>query len=217
MTGQALQIENCKLQIANWQERCLHQFTIYNLQFAICNSACLLALAITGVALAAEPCQSGLQPGQRPGPYAFLVATGPQRGQQHCYVCETAQRPAIIVFARGPSDPLAHFLKEVDKALVTHKKAELRAWTTFLADNQPELDGKLVQWARQHGLSNLPVGVFEDAKGPPSYRLNAEADVTVLLAVNQKVVVNFAFRAGELTEAKAKDVLAALPKILPQN
>ncbi len=174
-----------------------------------------LILYSLSTAPAAEPCQSGLQPGQRPGPYAFLVATGPQRGQQHCYVCETANRPAVIVFTHNPSDSLAHLLKEVDKALVTHKKADLRAWATFLADNQPELDGKLVQWTRRHGLSNLPVGVFEDAKGPPSYRLNPEADVTVLLSVNQKVVANFAFRAGELNEEKTKEILAALPKILP--
>jgi hypothetical protein len=176
-------------------------------------SLCLCAVPV----FAAEPCQSGLQPGQRPGPYSFLVATGPQRGQQHCYVCECANRPAAIVFARTPSDALAGLSKELDKALTTHKKHELRAWTTFLSDNQPELDGKLVQWSRQHGLSNLPVGVFEDAKGPPSYRLNPEADVTVLLAVNQKVVANFAFRAGELNEEKTKEVLAALPKILPEK
>jgi hypothetical protein len=39
--------------------------------------------------------------------------------------------------------------------------------------------------------------------------------VTVLLAVKPKVVVNVAFRAGELTDAKINEILAALPKIVP--
>jgi hypothetical protein len=57
------------------------------------------------------------------------------------------------------------------------------------------------------------VGVFEDVEGPPSYRLHRDADVTVLLSVKQKVVVNHAFRAGELTDAKIAEIVKAIPKI----
>ena len=62
-------------------------------------------------------------------------------------------------------------------------------------------------------LRDYVVGVFEDVEGPPSYRLHNDADITVLLFVKQKVVVNHAFRAGELTEAKIKAILDELPKI----
>jgi hypothetical protein len=162
----------------------------------------------------AEPCQSGLTPGQRPGPYAFLVATGPNRGKSHCFVCETADRPAVIVFARNQSDSLAKLLLRVDQALQDHQKAELRAWATFLSDNQPAAEPKLTEWARKTGLRSLAVGIFEDQDGPPSYRLNREADVTVLLSVKQKVVANFAFRQGELNDDKIKDIVATLPKMV---
>jgi hypothetical protein len=37
--------------------------------------------------------------------------------------------------------------------------------------------------------------------------------VTVLLSVKQKVVRNFSFRAGELTEARVKEVLDSLQAI----
>jgi hypothetical protein len=120
----------------------------------------------------------------------------------------------VIVFARAPSDALGKLLQQMDKALTTHKDKELRAWATFLHDDQPGQDGKLVAWARQQGLSHLAIGVFEDHDGPPSYRLHRDADVTILLAVKQKVVANFAFRAGELTDAKTKEVVDALPKIV---
>ena len=65
-----------------------------------------LTLALT--LSAADPCVSGIPVGKRPGPYSFLVATGPQRGQQTCYICEQHEggKPAAVVFARSLSDPL---------------------------------------------------------------------------------------------------------------
>jgi hypothetical protein len=161
-----------------------------------------------------EPCVSGLAVGGRPGPYTFHVATGPQRGQLTCYICETEQRPAVIVFARSMSEPLARLVKGLDRAVADHKARELRAWVTFLDDDQTSLDPKLVDWARKHALRHVPLGVFEDAGGPPSYKLARDADVTVLLYVKRKVVSNFAFRAGELTDARADEVLGALSKVV---
>jgi hypothetical protein len=64
-------------------------------------------------------------------------------------------------------------------------------------------------------VRNLPLTVFEDVDGPPSYRLSRDADVTVILFVKRKVVADFAFRDGELTEEKVADVLKALPGVLP--
>jgi hypothetical protein len=63
----------------------------------------------------------------------------------------------------------------------------------------------------------VPLGIFEDPLGPPSYRLAKEADVTVLLFVKQKVVGNFAFRPGELSDDKIKEVMNALPRIVGEK
>jgi hypothetical protein len=172
-------------------------------------------LCLPALAPAAEaPCVSGLPAGQRPGPYTFLVATGPQRGQLTCYVCETADKPAVVVFARSMSDPLGKLVQQLDKSVADHKAKDLRAWVTFLHDDQAALDPKVERWGKQHAVRNVPLGVFEDVDGPPSYRLARDADVTVLMYVNQKVVANFAFRAGELTDAKVNEVVQALPRIV---
>jgi hypothetical protein len=112
------------------------------------------------------------------------------------------------------TDPLAKLAKGLDKGLTDHKAKELRAWVTFLSDDQTSLDPKLVAWAKKQGLRDVPLGVFEDVGGPPTYKLAKDADVTVLLYVKQKVVANFAFRAGELTDAKVDDVLKELPKMV---
>jgi hypothetical protein len=142
-----------------------------------------------------------------------VLSTGDQRGKSHCYICETADRPAVIVFARSLSEPLARLVQGLDRALAEQKKAELRSWVTFLHDDQSTFDPEVVKWAKKHAIRGVPLGVFEDTDGPPSYKLARDADVTVLLFVKQKVVVNAAFRAGELNEAKIKSILASVPKI----
>jgi hypothetical protein len=150
----------------------------------------------------------------RPGPYSAIICTGPERGRSYCFICETADRPAVVIFARTLSEPLGKLARQLDRALAQHKAAELRGWITFLNADQAAFDPKVVAWGQKHALSNLPLGVFEDVVGPPSYCLGAEADVTILLFVRQRVVANFAFRPGELTDATAAEVLKALPRIV---
>lgn len=177
----------------------------------------LAGLWFTAALGAADPCRSGPQPGQRPGPYACVQSTGAQRGQSYCYICEAADRPMIVVFARNLTDPLGKLTAGLDKALGDHKAADLRGWVTFLHPDQPALDGKVIDWGKKHAIRSMPLGIFEDADGPPSYRLARDAEVTVLFAVKQKVVANFAFRAGELNDERLAEVLKAIPQVVGEK
>jgi hypothetical protein len=179
------------------------------LSFVLLSSLC--ALCLCGESPAEDPCVSGQPVGQRPGPYAFEVVTGPQRGQSCCYICETGDKPAAVVFARGLTGPLGRLAAGLDRAATDGQPAGFRTWLTLLAPAVGE-DAHLVEWGQKYAL-RMPLGTFADADGPPAYRLNRAADVTVLLFVKKKVVANFAFRAGELTDAKADDVVAALKKL----
>jgi hypothetical protein len=176
-------------------------------------SAALFLLVSAFLTTADEPCKSGLRENQRPGPYTSLVSVGKERGQQHCFICESGDKPLVIIFARQLSDPLGKLAGKLDKALAEHKAAELRAWITFLTDDQVSLDPKVVEWSKQHATGNVPLGIFEDVVGPPTYLLAREADVTVLLSVNKKVVANFAYRAGELNDAAVSEIMKAVPRI----
>jgi hypothetical protein len=158
-----------------------------------------------------------LPPGKKPGPYSAVVCTGPQRGQSYCYICDAGEKPTVVVFARTLTAPLGKLVSQLDKALLDHKQADLRAWVTFLAEDQARLDAKVVEWGKQNAIRGVPLAVFEDIGGPPSYKLNREADVTVLLFVKQKVVANFAFRDGELTEEKIGEVMKAVPQIVGEK
>jgi hypothetical protein len=161
---------------------------------------------------AGDPCVSGPQIGQRPGPYSFLVATGQERGQPTCYVCETAEKPAVIVFARSVTDPLGKLLAACDDAVAARPKDAMRGWMTVLGEKTIGLDD-LGRWATKTGLKSVPVGVFDDPVGPPSYRLADDADVTVILFENRKVMANFAFRKGELDDAAVKRVADQLSRL----
>jgi hypothetical protein len=176
--------------------------------------AFIAIIAAARAGFAAEPCKSGPQPKQRPGPYSALVAVGPQRGTQHCYICEAADRPIIIVFARSLSEPLGKLVHQIDRQLAEHKAADLRGWVTFLADDAAKMDAQVVAWSKKHATGSVPLAVFDDEVGPPTYLLHREADVTVLLSVKQKVVANFAYRAGELTPAAIDAILKSVPNIV---
>src|SRR2546430_2345433 len=83
---------------------------------------CLVSILVLGsIARAEDPCVSGLMVGQRPGPYAFVVSTGKERGQPTCFICETADKPAVIVFARNPSKEVGELVAELDKAVADSK------------------------------------------------------------------------------------------------
>jgi hypothetical protein len=170
----------------------------------------LLALTLS-LTLLSDPCVSGVPVGKRPGPYSFLVATGPDRGKQTCYICEQLDKPTAVVFVRSLSDNAGKLMAAFDAEAAKQTDAGFKAWMTHVTKTA-DLDG-LAKWAQTQGLKSCPVGEFEDADGPPAYKLAADADVTIMLFVNQKVTANFAFRAGELTDEKVKEVAKALPEL----
>jgi hypothetical protein len=177
---------------------------------------CLTLTLTLAISLRAEdPCVSGVPVGKRPGPYSFLVATGKERGQQTCYICEQHEgnKPAAVVFARSTTDRLAKLLARLEAA--GSEKSGYKVWMTLLAE-KADLDG-LAAWAQKRGLKTVPVGAYEDADGPPSYKLHKDADVTVLLFTKQKVLANFAFRAGELTDQRIDEVVKSVPQLFEKK
>lgn len=173
-----------------------------------------LALVLLAIpSFAADPCVSGVPVGKRPGPYSFLVATGPQRGQQTCYICEQHEtgKPAAVVFAKTLSDPLAKLMAKLEAARPAKNDPGYKTWLTQTA-KVADLD-TLAKWAQEKGLKGVPVGAFEDADGPPAYKLAKDADVTVMLFVKERVVANFAFRAGELDDKAIETLMKSVPKL----
>jgi hypothetical protein len=176
--------------------------------------ALVCVVVFTTSAVADEPLASGPKPGHRPMPYAFVLATGPNRGTSSCYICDTADKPAAVIFARSLSDPLGKLAAKLDQAAADAIVPELQTWLTLLAAGpQPDTEDRLIAWGRKHAVRQMPLGVFEDEVGPPAYRLSKQADVTVVLFVKRQTVATFAFKAGELSDPGIDEVVKALGKL----
>lgn len=156
--------------------------------------------------------ESGLKPGQKPGPYSFQVVTGPQRGQLMCYVCETADKPMVIVFARELTEPLGKLAAKLDRAVADGKPKDVRGWLTVMGEAK-DREEQLVQWGRKHVLKSLPLGIFADPDGPPAYKLHKDAQVTVIVAKDRKAIASFGFRAGELNDKSIGDMMKAVDEM----
>ena len=121
-----------------------------------------------------------------------------------------------MLFARDVNGPLSSLLKQFDAAVAKNKDADMRSFAVFLTDDADAMEKKLKDLAEKQKISeNVPLAIVEDIAGPPAFKIDKDADVTVLLYTKGKVVSNFAFKAGELKEKDVKAIVAQLPKILP--
>ncbi len=151
-----------------------------------------------------------------PGPFEVLNVNGPHKGRYHCLVCEFAQDPAVLVFAREPEEekdgPLGSLLQKLQEATQKHKELYLRAGVIFLSpaarssttDKKVEDPKKLVEEAmardallarlteRGEKLKNVIVACSVPDE-PKKYKLSPKAEVTVVFYRRLKVLENFAF------------------------
>jgi hypothetical protein len=181
----------------------------------------LVWTASCGVLSAAEQLKSGPQPGETiPGPFHYLNVNGAHAGNPHCLVCEFGLRPAALVFAReSPADksPLAVLLQKLDEAVERYKNAELRAGVVVLNDDfaKAETRKDLVRkWETSaKDLKHVVIAVDGQA-GPKEYKIDKDADVTVVLYNQHKVVANFAFAKDKLTDKDVTAIMAAVNKMI---
>lgn len=121
-----------------------------------------------------------------------------------------------MLFARDVTGPLSSLLKQFDAAVAKNKDADMRSFAIFLTDDGEAMEKKLTELAEKQKISeNVPLTIVEDIAGPLAFKIDKDADVTVLLYTKGKVVSNFAFKAGELKDKDVKAIVAQLPKILP--
>jgi hypothetical protein len=170
---------------------------------------------------AAEEVKSGPQPGESiPGPFHYLNVNGPHAGNPHCLVCEFGLRPTVLIFVRempAEKSPLMELIQKLDGAVDRGKNAELRAGVVVLnedftkAETRKEVVRKLESASRE--LKHVLVAV-DGAAGPESYRINKDADVTVLLYNQQKVVANFAYPKNRFTDKDVAAIMAGVNKMV---
>jgi len=90
------------------------------------------------------------------------------------------------------------------------------SFAVLLADDKDKMEAELKKLAEKEGLKRI-VLTIDSAAGPTGYNIAKDADVTVLLYVKGAVKKNYAFKKGELTDAKIDEILKDVPSILPEK
>jgi hypothetical protein len=171
-----------------------------------------LALAVAGVAIAAV--QSGLQVGERAGSFNVKDVTGPNSGKTLCYRCFYGSRPCVAIFSREITDNLASLVKQVDEQVDKNQDKYMCAFFVLLAEDKDAAAGKLQELAKKHDIKNVPLTVFDDAGGPPEYKIAKDAEVTVLLLRKDAVAANHSFGKGQLDKKGIDGIVADTSKVL---
>lgn len=120
-----------------------------------------------------------------------------------------------MIFAREVSDPLTSLVKQLDAVTGKNQAADMGSFVVFCSDAEP-LEKQLKQLGAKEQLKHIILSIDNPA-GPEGYNVAKEADVTVVLYREHKVLANHAFKKGELTAKGIEKILADVPKILPKK
>jgi len=173
----------------------------------------IAAWSAIDVGRAAEPVKSGLQAGETINSvFEPLNVTGPAAGEPHCLVCENGANPVVMIFAREPSAKLVRLLAKVDAATEKHRAKQMGSFCVFLSE-QEDLAERLKTTAAENKLKQIVLAIDIPA-GPDGFNVTAEADVTVVLYNEHRVLANHAFRRGELNDRGIDQIMADVPKIV---
>jgi hypothetical protein len=180
-----------------------------------------LALVLAGAAgVRAAELTSGLQPGDLVGAFDVekcggAVNDGKEVGDNFCYRCMLGNKPVVMVFARKADDSLASLAKEIDKTVAKNADQKLSSFINLIGENSSELKSQAKDFAAKNKLENVALVVPQDTKnGPPEFKVNPEAEVTVTIYRNGKVAASHAVAPGKLDSKEIQAIIADTSKIL---
>jgi hypothetical protein len=160
------------------------------------------AVLLVGLAFAAGDLKSGPQNGEKvPGPFHPLNVTGADAGKKACLFCKNGDNPVAMIFAREVTPALTTLIKKVDEATGKNTDAKMGSFVVFLSDSD-SLEKSLKSLADKESLKKCVLSIDNPA-GPEDYKVAKDADVTIVLYKERKVLSNHAFKKGEL---KDKDI-----------
>jgi len=114
---------------------------------------------------------------------------------------------------------LTSLVKKIDQRLAAAGKTSQHPGAYVIFENNVNgLDQRLRDLAANAAIKHVPLCI---GPAPKNYEVSPEADLTVVIyrlgnKRREPVLANFAFRKGELNEAKADAIVKALSDVLPK-
>lgn len=189
--------------------------------------ALLLILALSTTGIVDHAIAASLNPGLEPGDsvewfpvekVGGAVNDEVQVGEHLCYRCKLGGRPVVMVFARTVNPALSNLVKQLDRQMTEHAAQKLGSFVNLLGTDFEALKVEGKKFAAQNRLENVAVVVPEDQKaGPDEYKINPDADLTVIVYREGIVHANHAYRAGEFDAKGLETILSDTAKILAEQ
>ncbi|MEM6979257.1 MAG: hypothetical protein AAF539_06270 [Planctomycetota bacterium] len=124
---------------------------------------------------------------------------GVEVGDALCYRCRYGSSPMVMVFARQNSGKVANLVKKIDAAVASNSDSRLRGLVTLVGGESTELMDSATKLAGTATPKNVPIVVAKDSQsGPANYRLNPDAEITVVVASDSQVVARHEFAADSI-------------------
>jgi hypothetical protein len=123
-----------------------------------------------------------------------------------------------LIFVREIDAPLTSLVKDIDKRLhgvpARNQGHKLGVWVVVCNDNEAAKQ-QARDLVSKEGLQHVVVGTTAPG-GPPRYRVNPDAEQTVVIYNGEGIVVaNFALQECDLDEAKTAEIIKALARVVP--
>ncbi len=175
----------------------------------------VLGWALTSLAIAEEN-TGRLKSGDYLGAFTVTKVAGceqdgVQHGQSLCYRCKFGARPQVLVFSRTANAQVAELAKYLQQQIAANEAAQMRGLISMLGSDRDQLTEAAKKLAAENELT-LPIALAADLeKGPSSYKIDPDAEVTIVLANDSAVIRSLSFAPGKLDIAAVK---AAIEQML---
>jgi hypothetical protein len=179
-----------------------------------------LVVALSASLALAGEVKSGPQAGEKVGAFEVVKAAGNPtdevaEGAKLCYRCKLGARPVVMVFSRKPDQNLTKLVKELDQVVAKNSEKKMASFVNLLGANSEDLTKAAKDFIANAKVENIAVVVPQDQpNGPADYKIDPQADVTVLIYKDGTVAVNHAYAAGGLNDAEIKKIVGETSKIL---
>jgi hypothetical protein len=178
-------------------------------------TALLFAATLTAAEL-----KSGLQEGESLDPFqvekvAGAVNDNVEVGKHLCYRCMLGNKPVVMVWARKSDKNLADLVKQLDKKVAENSDQKLSSFVNLIGDDADKLKAEAKELATKNKVENVAIVVPEENEnGPAEYKINPEAELTVLIYRDGKVAANHAVASGKVDKKAIETIVADTSKIL---
>jgi len=112
------------------------------------------------------------------------------------------------------TDEVKQLVKEIDELVGKKRDERLAAFVVLLTDEPREQTSTLKSVAKQEKIAHTPLTTYKSAAGPGKYRIHKNADVTVMMWVENDVKVNHAYTKGQLDTSAIKQIVSDTTTIL---